>query len=363
MVAIVKKSVKVVIVILYLFHALEGYGQTISPAPYYIEITENQTTHLVFESDITYIDVGDNNNFVADYTNSILRIKGKRNSLTTNLTVVTKDMNYYSFMVKYTIQPRLNYFIKSSESINNIAVKPVSQKESATNTEPTASTNNSTTTPIYPAKQSIASTHSRNSYPKPSVHTKIPVRKEDSNGHLDIKETKKYPKVRPSSSKEKGKKIEDLEKVTPKEHRELQAIRRMAQYALTDIPMYHHIKGKHGDIILKVTGIYHSLHNCYIKYEIENTGEVPYDVDYIEFGMREKRRPKRTALNDKIFTPVNILNGDHNRVLPYRKNRYVAILGKVAVPEGRVLYMELVENGRNIPLKIPYNKVQKKFLK
>ena len=78
--------------------------------------------------------------------------------------------------------------------------------------------------------------------------------------------------------------------------------------------------------------------------------------------MREKKRPKRTALNDKIFTPLDILNGDIRRVLPYRKNRYVAILEKVAVPEGRILYIEIVENGRNIPLKIPYNKIKKQFI-
>ena len=44
-----------------------------------IEIKENQTSHLIFPSDILYTDIGDNENFIADYTNNIIRVKGNPN--------------------------------------------------------------------------------------------------------------------------------------------------------------------------------------------------------------------------------------------------------------------------------------------
>lgn len=329
-----------------------GFTQTLPPAPYRVQISENKTTHLIFEQDIKYIDVGDNNNFIADYTNNMLRIRGKKNAPSTNLTVVTDDLNYYSFNVDYTATPNFNYFISTKDALRNIGLK--SKEQNSTQSE----------IPIVALsyKQKEESIHPESS-PTPSI----------SKTKLDSKNTavKKQVITRHTSNK-KAKSMEDLERATSKkkttkktmtkEEMELIALKQLAQYALTDRPLFHHIKGSHGDIKLSVTGVYHSLHNCFIKYEIKNDGTVPYDIDYVEFGMREKRRPKRTALSDTIFEPIEILNGETTRVLPDRINRYVAILDKVAVPEGRILYMEVVEDGRNIPLKIPYNKIKKKFL-
>ncbi|MEM6321107.1 MAG: hypothetical protein AAF960_25815 [Bacteroidota bacterium] len=41
-----------------------------------IQIMENQTSHLIFPSDIIYTDIGDNQHFIIEYTNNILRVKG-----------------------------------------------------------------------------------------------------------------------------------------------------------------------------------------------------------------------------------------------------------------------------------------------
>lgn len=76
-----------------------------------IQIMENQTTHLVFPSDIIYTDIGDNQNYIIDYTNNLLRVKGVKTQKQTNLTVLTKDQHYYSFFVMYFENPQLNYFI------------------------------------------------------------------------------------------------------------------------------------------------------------------------------------------------------------------------------------------------------------
>ena len=84
-----------------------------------IEITEDQTTHLIFPSNITYVDLGNSEYFITDYTDNILRIKGQQHQ-PTNLTIITQDQFYYSFLVRYTSQPQLNYFIEPQQSLKNL---------------------------------------------------------------------------------------------------------------------------------------------------------------------------------------------------------------------------------------------------
>ena len=82
-----------------------------------IQIKENQTSHLIFPSDILYTDIGDNENFITSYTNNILRVKGIKTDKQTNLTILTKDQHYYSFFVSYSPTPQLNYFITPKMAI------------------------------------------------------------------------------------------------------------------------------------------------------------------------------------------------------------------------------------------------------
>ena len=108
---------------------------------------------------------------------------------------------------------------------------------------------------------------------------------------------------------------------------------------------------------MKVTGIHHSLHNCFIVYEIRNRGAIPYDISYTEFGIKERKRPKKAALHEKKLTPLFIVKEDITRVLPYQVNEYVAVFGKIAIPSDRLFYMEVIEDGRNITLDILFHKL------
>ena len=70
-----------------------------------IKITDVETTHLIFENDIEYIDVG-NKYFATDVLKNIVKIKfintkDEQLQPTTNLTVITKKGAYYSFKLIY----------------------------------------------------------------------------------------------------------------------------------------------------------------------------------------------------------------------------------------------------------------------
>ena len=295
-----------------------------------IEVTETKTSHLVFEADIIYVDLGDSKHFVADYTNNILRIKGMKlegetKRPTTNLTVIGKDRFYYSFLVRYVDNPKLNYFIEKKQSVQNIGLVQNELPDSLK------------IAPILEDKAAKYVKVTVNPTPEP---TTIPNRKND----FIEKPIKKKP-----------------EKSTYQIHKEQLAqakIEENAHQIIRKKTLYHNITAKHGDIKLKVTGIYHSLEHCYIKYEIQNAGVIPYDIAYTEFGIKEKKRPKRTALNESILSPIRTLNADQKRVLPMRKNRYVAVFPKLAVPKDRILYLEVIEDGRNLRVVIPFGRVK-----
>ncbi len=276
-----------------------------------IQIMENQTSHLVFPSDIIYTDIGDNENYIISYTNNILRVKGVRTNKQTNLTVLTKDQRFYSFFVMHFDNPQLNYFITT-----RMAIKVL---EHTDNKSP----------PLVPTSAKATS--------KTEIRrVNLPVRKHSNTATIDDN---------PARPKQSGRLFDKAVSLLQKPH------------------LFDYIGASHGDIQLKVTGIYHSLDNCFLVYEIRNRGAIPYDISYVEFGIKERKRPKKAALHEHQLAPLFTVKEDITRVLPYQVNEYVAVFGKVTVPNDRLFYMEVVEDGRNITLDILFHKLPIKRLR
>ena len=297
----------------YLFYFLLLIGPFAFSQSQTIEIRENQTSHLIFPSDILYTDIGDNDNFIVSYTNNILRVKGLKSQRRTNLTVITKDDYYYSFYVLYTESPKLNYFIRTSHSIKQLLEEDQTKTIKGLPIDNQDNTSDIQEEKTNPVQQKVIFTSQKNH-----------------------RSTKNLP---PQS-------VIDQDKLSQK-----------AERLLKNKNRFDYISARHGDILLKVTGIYHSQDYCFISYQVCNQGAIPYDISYTEFGMRDKRRPKKSAINETIFPPLLIANYHESRVSPKRINTYVAVFDKIAVPQGKIFYIELVEEGRNIYLPIPYNKL------
>ncbi|MFB3390087.1 DUF4138 domain-containing protein [Flavobacterium sp. LAR06] len=84
-----------------------------------IDVSDRLTTHLIFKSDINYIDIG-SAAFSVDKIKNIVKIKctdlAKWNVTDrTNLTVVTKDGFYYSLWVDYSENPIVKTYIYKPE--------------------------------------------------------------------------------------------------------------------------------------------------------------------------------------------------------------------------------------------------------
>ncbi|WP_426491226.1 DUF4138 domain-containing protein [Hymenobacter sp. 102] len=86
----------------------------VAPAPaklatYPLFVSEQKTTHLVFPSPVTYVDLGSSGLIAAKATGSenIVRVKAAGSGFSeTNMTVLTASGKLYSFVVGYQRNPR-----------------------------------------------------------------------------------------------------------------------------------------------------------------------------------------------------------------------------------------------------------------
>ncbi len=99
-----------------------------------IEVSDIKTTHLLFDQQIEYLDVG-SPFFVADTTKQMVKLKHTGQDLVdvrtqlSNLTVITKDGGYYSLILAYSrFLKNLTYKVKRTEEFAD-AVKDEAQKE------------------------------------------------------------------------------------------------------------------------------------------------------------------------------------------------------------------------------------------
>lgn len=95
--------------------------------PHALEVAFNKTTHVIFPSEIVYVDLGDENLMagLADGAKNVLRVKSAVKSFKTetNLTVITDDGCFFTFNVKFAKEPLLlniemTDFIHDGEAVN-----------------------------------------------------------------------------------------------------------------------------------------------------------------------------------------------------------------------------------------------------
>lgn len=85
--------------------------------PYGLEVCFDKTVHIIFPSNIRYVDLGSNNIIAgkAGASENIIRVKAAiRNFETeTNMAVITEEGSYYTFNIKYADEPeKLNVEMK-----------------------------------------------------------------------------------------------------------------------------------------------------------------------------------------------------------------------------------------------------------
>lgn len=133
---------------------------------------------------------------------------------------------------------------------------------------------------------------------------------------------------------------------------------RYANGILDNPPTIHGIRYRKWDMLAKVSGIYIHENTIYYQLQIDNQSSVDYDIDLLRFYIRDKKKAKRTAMQENEIKPLYIA-GNTKLVKANSISTLVVALEKFTIPDAKFLSIEVMEKngGRHLLLKIHNNKI------
>lgn len=120
------------------------------------------------------------------------------------------------------------------------------------------------------------------------------------------------------------------------------------------------IKDKKYNMQAGIRGIYIKDNIIYYQLYIKNDGAVDYDVDLLRFFIKDKKRSKRTAVQEVEQKPVYI-TGNHSKIKGNNNSVFVVALEKFTIPDKKYLAVQLTEKngGRHFLLRVNNKAIMK----
>jgi conjugative transposon TraN protein len=287
-----------------------------------IEISTTETVHLNFEKPIEYFDIGSKNvaGEIIQENNKMMRLKAASSAFKqTNLTIQS-GKDYYVFILKYNAHPKeAIYFIKRAEATKKGEDPEPINKLDGSNT---GANNNSNT---------------GGGYTQPGAVSEDRIKKES---------TEATPLLNPKPLGEKNS-PEAMAKIK----RICEEIMRAGTESTKDF------SAKRYDVEMKLVNNYVYENRLYFYIVFNNASHITYDIDFMRFGIENKRKGKSQNMQDKDIQPVYVQNANLNRV-----NSVSGFIGKVFVfdkftfdgKHKKLLIESWEKNGdRNLKIKIP----------
>ena len=120
----------------------------------------------------------------------------------------------------------------------------------------------------------------------------------------------------------------------------------------------HGIKDEQWDIKAMVSGIYIKNEIMYYQLNITNSSPVDYDIDVLRFFIRDKKKGKRTAIQETDLKPLHI-SGNTSQVKANSTSSMVFALDKFTIPDAKYLVVQIMEKngGRHLSMKVSNKKI------
>lgn len=120
------------------------------------------------------------------------------------------------------------------------------------------------------------------------------------------------------------------------------------------------IKDKKYNMQAGVRGVYIKDNIIYYQLYINNEGTIDYDVDLLRFFIKDKKRSKRTAVQEMEQKPVYTA-GNYSKVKGNSNTVFVIALEKFTIPDRKYLVVKITEKngGRHFLLKINNKDIMK----
>lgn len=113
------------------------------------------------------------------------------------------------------------------------------------------------------------------------------------------------------------------------------------------------IKDRNRNIKAQLTGIYIKEAVIYYQLHLTNNSPIDYDIEFIRFYIRDKKKGKRTAIQEIELKPLHI-SGNTTIIKGKGQNIIVAALEKFTIPDAKFLAVQVMEKngGRHMLLRI-----------
>ena len=125
----------------------------------------------------------------------------------------------------------------------------------------------------------------------------------------------------------------------------------------------HGIKDEQWDIKAMVSGIYIKNEIMYYQLNITNSSPVDYDIDVLRFFIRDKKKGKRTAIQETDLKPLHI-SGNTSQVKANSTSSMVFELDKFTIPDAKYLAVQIMEKngGRHLSMKVSNKKIMQAII-
>jgi hypothetical protein len=125
----------------------------------------------------------------------------------------------------------------------------------------------------------------------------------------------------------------------------------------------HGIKDEQWDIKAMVSGIYIKNEIIYYQLNITNNSPVDYDIDVLRFFIRDKKKGKRTAIQETDLKPLHI-SGNTSQVKANSTSSMVFALDKFTIPDAKYLVVQIMEKngGRHLSMKVSNKKIMQAII-
>ncbi len=133
-----------------------------------------------------------------------------------------------------------------------------------------------------------------------------------------------------------------------------------AQSILNNSLTMHGIRDRKLDMLAKVSGIFIQGNTIYYQLQLANQSPIDYDIDFLHFYIRDKKKSKRTAIQENEMKPL-YMAGNTKFVKANSTSTVVVALEKFTIPDSKFLAIEINEKngGRHLLMKVRNNKIIK----
>lgn len=120
------------------------------------------------------------------------------------------------------------------------------------------------------------------------------------------------------------------------------------------------IRDRSWDMHASITGIYIRGAVIYYQLSLDNKSPIDYDIDFLRFYIRDRKRGKRTASQENELKPL-VVAGNTSAVRANSSSTVVIALEKFTVPDSKYLAVEINEKngGRHLLMKVKNSKIVK----